>query len=223
MSKDDHLATVRRQLDELRRRTGVRKGDELDHALVAVEALAATMAAMSTDAAALIAEGERTVGTVISAALTKTALRRVVVLPAAVAALVAAMIIGLSTTTQSVTAHSVIQADHDASAKTFGAALAEMHQQYEELRADLDRRQEAVAAEKQQVEATLPTMLLKRADALSGAARDILRQEAVAPGLIDFIAHNGVAALRIAQRNGGSLCPRILYQGPTPYCAYPTE
>ena len=212
MSRDTHLATVRRQLDELRRRTGVRKGDELDHALIAVEGLAATMAAMSTDAAALIAEGERTVGTVISAALTKAALWRVVVLPAVVGALVTASIVGLSTTTQAVVAQRMIQADRAAADRRF-----------EELRADLDRQRQAVEAERQQVEATLPSLLLQRADALTGAARDIVRQEAATPGLVDFIAHNGVAALRVAQRNGGSLCPRVLYQGPTRYCAYPTE
>ena len=94
MGRDRHLSDVRRQLDELRRRIGCRKGDELDHALVAVEGLAITMAAMSTDAAVLIAEGERNVGAVVSAALTKAALWRLVILPAMVAALVSAMIMG---------------------------------------------------------------------------------------------------------------------------------
>ena len=223
MRHEDHLATVRRQLDELRRQIGVQKGDVLDHALVVVEALAVTMAAMSTDAAALVAQGERTVGAVVSAAMTKTALWRVVVLPAIVGALVSAMTFGVATTVQSFVAQRVIQADHDASAKTFEAALAATHQHFEELRVDLDRQQNEVEAERHQVETTLPGLLLKRAETLTGAAREIVHQEAATPGLIDFMARNGFAVVQAARLNGGSLCPLTVYQGPTRYCEYRIE
>ena len=223
MSKDNHLATVRRQLDELRRRTGVQKGDELDHALVAVEGLAATMAAMSTDVAALVAEGERNIGAVVSAALTKGALWRVVVLPAVIGALVVVMIMGVSITTQSVMAQRVIQADHDAMAAEIAAERADLHRQFEALQADIDKQRADIEAERQRIEATLPSMLLKRAETLTGAAREIVRQEAATPGIVDVIAHNGAVILRAAQLNGGTLCPQVVYQGSTPYCQYRAE
>ena len=181
------------------------------------------MSAMSTDSAALIAEGERTVGTIISAMMTKTALWRVVVLPAIVGALVSAMTFGVATTVQSFVAQRVIQADHDAMAAEIAAERADLHRQFEALQADIDKQRADIEAERQRIEATLPSMLLKRAETLTGAARQIVQQEAATPGLIDVIAHNGAAILRAAQLNGGTLCPQVVYQGSTPYCQYRAE
>lgn len=223
MKQDRYLADVRRQLDELRRRIGCQKGDELDRALVAVEALAITMAAMSTDTAALIADGERNVGSIISAALTKKVLWRAVVLPAIVAALVSVTIVGLSTTIQSIVAERVIEADHIALAEKAKADRATDDRRFELLRADLDKDRAEVEAERRRIESTLPGNLLQRAETLTAAARDIVRQEAATPGLVDFIASQGVAAMRAARLNGGSLCPKVVYAGTVPFCQYRAE
>lgn len=211
---------VRSQLDEFRLRTGIRKGEEFDHALVAVEALAMTMAAMSEDAAALIEEGQRSVGAVVSATLTRQVLWRLAILPAAIGALIAALLCAVDHRATSAAAERIIAADHEA----FQAQLDVEHQQFEQYRAgvqaDLDRQRAVVEAERQRVEATLPSMLLDQARTLAGAAREIVQQEAATPGFEDFIARQGVAALRAAQANGGTLCPRIVWAGETALCQY---
>ncbi len=223
MITDDPVTEVRRRLNELRRRTGVRKGDEFDLILDSVEALALTIDAMTLNASAVVEEGQRSVGSIVSAAMTKTALWRVVVLPAVIAALVAVMIVGLSTTIQLVVSQRVIQADHDAYAKKDEADRVEADRHFEELRGDNERHQNELEADRQRLEATLPTELVKRAETLTGAARDIVRQEAASPGFTDFIARNGLFGLRAAQLNGGTLCPQTVYQGGTRYCEFRIE
>ncbi len=220
---DALLRDVRRHLDELRRRTGVRKGDEFDLILRSIEALAITIDTMTVDAAAAVAEGQRSVGAVVSASMTKSTIWRLAVLPAIVGALVSASIFGFTTATQAIVAQRMIQADHDLLAARAEADRVAADRQFEELRADLGRQRGEVEAERQQIEATLPSLLLKQAETLTAAARDIVHQEAAAPGFIDFIAREGADALRVYRLNGGSLCPLKAYQGPTLYCEYRIE
>ena len=214
------LAQVRAQLDEVRLRTGISQGEELDHALVAVEALATTMAAMSEDAAALIAEGQRSVGAVVSATLTRQVLWSLAILPAAIGALIAALLCAVDHRATSADAERIIAADHEA----FQAQLDVEHQQTEQYRAgvqaDLARRNAALEAERPRVEGALPGMLLDKARTLAGAAREIVQQEAATPGFEDFIGRAGASTMRAWQLNGDTLCPQTVWAGVTAYCQY---
>ena len=120
-------------------------------------------------------------------------------------------------------AQRVIQADHDAWAEKVETDRSARAGQFEELRADLERQRLEVEADRQRLEGTLPSELLKRADTLTGAARDIVRQEAANPAFIDFIARSGLMAFRAAKLNAGSLCPITAYQGVTRYCEFRAE
>ena len=215
--KPDPLADIRAALDQLRQQNGVQKGDVFDHILRTVEALGVGMAALSVNAGRIVEEGQRQVGAIVSAAMTRQALWRLAILPATIGSSVTLL---LAFVIFAFVMHDIdVQRSADRTALI--AEFDRLHDERAVFQTEMAHQHAELATEKAQLQASLPGLLLAQAERLTASARGLVQMEAQIPGFIDWLAQNGRATMTLWHANGGTLCPQVLYQGPTAMCAYP--